>query len=169
MDVGVTEHVAGSEFKLAKWRNAKVAVLGNRLTRALEGMYREEFSITQIEWRVIALLAEFAPMSVKELAERIAVEDYAVTRAVGRLGKRGYLSRRVDRHDRRRVELRLTKAGREVFSRIAPVALAIEREVFGVLSTEELQQLDHIIRKLELRVEEALVPGRPWTDIFDPR
>lgn len=125
------ENLPHSEFRLKDWRNARFVFLGNKLTLALAEMYEAEFDLSQTEWRIIAAVAEHAPMSAKDLAEFIVIDIFSITRATSALVKRGLLTRRVNQQDRRKIELRLSARGRKVYDQIVPVALAVERAVFS--------------------------------------
>jgi DNA-binding MarR family transcriptional regulator len=125
-------------------------------------MYKTKFDISQTEWRIIAVLAEHAPMSAKDLAEFIVIDVFSITRATSDLVKRGLLTRRVDQQDRRKIELRLAARGRKVYEEIVPVALGVERAVFGVLSKSESDQLDIILGKIEEHIDKTLAE-RSWS------
>jgi hypothetical protein len=50
-----------------------------------------------------------------------------------------------------------------------PVALGVERAVFGVLSKNESDQLDVILLKLEEHIGKLLTPDRSWKSFLaDP-
>jgi DNA-binding MarR family transcriptional regulator len=144
------------QLQLSAWRNARFAVIGNKLTLTLAEMYKREFDISQTEWRIIAVLAEHAPMSAKDLSEFIVIDIFSITRATSNLVKRGFLTRRVDQQDRRKIELRLAARGRKVYEEIVPVALSVERAVFGVLSKAESEQLNTILDKIEEHIDKTL-------------
>ncbi|ACD21538.1 MarR family transcriptional regulator [Pseudomonas asiatica] len=164
------ENLPHSEFRLKDWRNARFVFLGNKLTLALAEMYEAEFDLSQTEWRIIAAVAEHAPMSAKDLAEFIVIDIFSITRATSALVKRGLLTRRVNQQDRRKIELRLSARGRKVYDQIVPVALAVERAVFSVLSKNESNQLDHILLKLEEHIGQLLTPDRSWKSfVADPK
>ena len=150
------------QLQLSVWRNARFAVIGNKLTLTLAEMYTKKFDISQTEWRIIAALAEHAPMALKELSEFIVIDIFSITRATSDLVKRGFLTRRVDQQDRRRIELRLAARGRKVYEEIVPVALSVERAVFGVLSKAESDQLNIILDKIEGHIDKALAE-RSWS------
>jgi DNA-binding MarR family transcriptional regulator len=163
------ENFPHSEFRLKDWRNARFVFLGNKLTLALAEMYEAEFDLSQAEWRIIAAVAEHAPMSAKDLAEFIAIDIFSITRGTSVLVKRGLLTRRVNQQDRRKIELRLSARGRKVYEQIVPVALGVERAVFGVLSKSESAQLDVILLKLEDRIGKLFTPDRSWKSFLaDP-
>jgi DNA-binding MarR family transcriptional regulator len=149
------------QLQLSVWRNARFAVIGNKVTSQLAEMYTSKFNISQAEWRIIAVLAEHAPMSAKDLSEFIAIDIFSITRATSNLVKRGFLTRRVDQKDRRKIELRLAARGRKVYEEIVPVALGIEQAVFGVLSKTESDQLKIILDKIEEHIDRRLAE-RSW-------
>ena len=153
---------SNNEFRLRTWRNARFAVLGNKLTRSLEDLYRKEFDLSQTAWRIIATLAENAPMSAKDLAELIAIDSITITRATSDLVKRGLLIRRINKQDRRKIELRLSARGRKVYDRIVPVALEIEQTVFSVLTENEGDQLDFLLSKIEGHIDKVITRDRVW-------
>ena len=150
------------QLQLNTWRNARFAVIGNKLTLTLAEMYTKKFDISQTEWRIIAALAEHAPMALKDLSEFIVIDIFSITRATSDLVKRGFLTRRVDQQDRRRIELRLAARGRKVYEEIVPVALSVEQTVFGVLSKAESDQLNIILDKIEGHIDKALAE-RSWS------
>jgi DNA-binding MarR family transcriptional regulator len=68
-------------------------------------------------------LDEIAPTSVMELARHLGVTASTTSLAIDRLERRGYVLRRKDAEDRRRVHVRLTTAGvriREAHSVLDP-------------------------------------------------
>jgi DNA-binding MarR family transcriptional regulator len=82
---------------------------------------------------VLHSLGAGAPLSLKDVAVRTATDQSSVSVVVGRLVKRGLVSRRKSAEDRRRLELALTARGRALLGK-APrrlvqhdLVLAIER------------------------------------------
>ena len=77
------------------------------------------------QWRVMAALGRFAPLTASDVGQRIVMDKVAVSRAVAGLMKRGLVERATDRADRRRASLRLSARGRAMHARIVPMALGI--------------------------------------------
>jgi DNA-binding MarR family transcriptional regulator len=141
-------------FSLETWLNSRVAILGNRLTNSLYAYYSERFELSRTGWRILTQLAEFAPMSAKELGRRIAVDQIQISRACSRLFEQGLIIRGEDPRDRRRLHLELTPKGRKVYQDIVPVGQDIEQRVFSVLSAEELSSFEGMLTKIERRIQE---------------
>lgn len=80
----------------------------NLVSRALARLYEHEYGLTVAEWRLIAILARFGPLSANGVCERTGMDKVRVSRAVARASARKLVSRDVDAEDRRRLVLALT-------------------------------------------------------------
>jgi DNA-binding MarR family transcriptional regulator len=139
---------AREPFVLEDFLPYRLSVLTNVVSRALAREYTERFDLAVLEWRVIAVVGRFAPMTAGEVSERTAMDKVAVSRAVQALVARGLLEREVDPQDRRRAQLSLSARGRGIRDAVAPRAEALERELVGALSPDEHEQLDRLLAKL---------------------
>lgn len=132
----------------------------------LARMYDEEFGIGVVEWRLLANLGSFSPMSAKDLSETTAMDAVSVTRALSLLVNKKLVSRRVDGKDRRKVVLRLTKAGLEAYERVTPLAQAIEHELVSALTPGEIDTLHAAMKVLASRANSVLDSKRDWRDLI---
>ena len=94
--------------------------------------------------------------SAKEVGQLATIDAVQVTRAVNELAKLGFISRRVDAGDRRRVVLKLSAKGRAAFDAIVPVAVELERWLTEDLSDRERAALHSAAAKLLARVNDGL-------------
>jgi hypothetical protein len=85
------------------------------------------------------------------------------------LVKQGFVLRRQDAGDRRRVVLSLASKGRRVYEAVIQVRDAIEREFLSVLAPVEIAALYNILDKLEARSIEIFSDKRAWRAIIDRR
>ena len=81
----------------------------------------------------------------------------AVSRAVTSLLAGGRLKRRIHGSDRRRSVLALSAKGYKVYDEVAPLALAYEQRLLGMLKPDERQALDRLLT----RMEESEIATRP--------
>ena len=116
-------------FDLESFLPYRLSVTTNRVSRAFAAQYEQEFGISIPEWRAIAVLGAFAPLSSNEICERTAMDKAKVSRAVATLLKRGLIEREPHQTDQRLIQLTLSKAGRKIYEAIIPRARAIEAEV----------------------------------------
>ena len=127
----------------------RLAVLANTFSRVLAPLYEEKYGLTVAEWRLIAILARFGPLSANGVCARAEMDKVRVSRAVARAMASGLIDRRIDRADRRRSILTLTPRGRAIHDEIVPRALEREAEVIGTLEEEEAEALFQLIGRLQ--------------------
>lgn len=155
-------------LRLDDWLPYQCSVITNRVSSMLARMYSEEFGIGVMEWRLLANLGSFSPMSAKELSESTAMDQVSVTRALTSLVEKKLVSRRVDGKDRRKVVLRLTKAGADAYERVMPLAQAIEQELTSALTPQELDTVHAAMQVLVNRANTALDSARDWRELVPP-
>ncbi len=131
----------------------RLSILAQLVSESLHDLYAGPFDLTVTQWRVMAALGRFAPLTASEVGQRIVMDKVAVSRAVAGLMKRGLVERATDRTDRRRASLRLSNRGRAMHGRIVPIALEYEARLYKSLSAEERQVFDTLSDRLFARAE----------------
>jgi len=126
----------------------RLSILSNTISQAIADDYQRRHDISMTEWRVMAVLARYAGLSAREVAERTAMDKVAVSRALARLVEAGRVDRAVHDNDKRRSVLNLSGAGWAIHDEVAPMARAREREVLAKLDAEERVWLTRILDKL---------------------
>lgn len=89
-----------------------------------------------------------------QLAEACHVTRAAMTSRIDRLVDAGLVTREVDPVDRRRVIVRPTSSGRAKWIELVGEGMARERELLRALSQQEKTQLNALLRKLLLSLED---------------
>lgn len=135
-------------LELEKFLPYRLSVLAQLVSESLHDLYAEPFRLSVTQWRVMAALGRFAPLTASEVGHRIVMDKVAVSRAVAGLKERGLVERATDRNDRRRASLRLSAKGRAMHARIVPVALEYEAALYKALSPEERQALNALCDRL---------------------
>lgn len=138
-------------LELERFLPYRLSIVANLVSRALAKLYEHEYGLTVAEWRLIAILARFGPLSANGVCERTGMDKVRVSRAVARASARKLVSRDVDPEDRRRLVLGLTPQGRAIHDRIVPMAMQRESELVEVLNDGELAQLLDALGKLQQR------------------
>jgi DNA-binding MarR family transcriptional regulator len=131
----------------------RLSVLAQLVSESLHDLYAGPFDLTVTQWRVMAALGRFAPLTASEVGQRIVMDKVAVSRAVAGLMKRGLVERATDRTDRRRASLRLSSRGKAMHARIVPLALEYEAKLYKSLSPEERRAFDSLSERLFARAE----------------
>lgn len=135
-------------LELEKFLPYRLSVLAQLVSESLHDLYAGPFELSVTQWRVMAALGRFAPLTASDVGQRIVMDKVAVSRAVASLMKRGLVERATDLDDRRRASLRLTEKGRTVHAQIVPLALKYEADLYRALSTEERQALNSLCDRL---------------------
>ncbi|MEM1150533.1 MAG: MarR family winged helix-turn-helix transcriptional regulator, partial [Pseudomonadota bacterium] len=120
----MTVETDAKPLSLAAFLPYRLSVLSNTVSSAIAADYQREFGLTIWQWRVMAVIAETAGLTARDVTARTAMDKVAVSRAVAALEERHLVSRRVDPGDARASHLDLTKAGRAIYLKIVPLALA---------------------------------------------
>jgi len=139
---------AAQALELENFLPYRLSVLAQLVSESLHDLYAEPFGLSVTQWRVMAALGRFAPLTATEVGLRIVMDKVAVSRAVAGLRKRGLVERATDRDDRRREPLRLTAKGCTMHDQIVPLALKYEEDLYAALSPEERSALNGLCDRL---------------------
>lgn len=135
-------------FVLSDFLPYRIVALGDRLSRRLARAYAGE-GVTIPEWRVLAVVSQKERMAARDVVAMTPLDKMAVSRAVAALEEKDLVRRMEDPDDRRVAILSLSPRGREVFLRIARLALEFEKALLDDLSPAERRQLQTTLSRLE--------------------
>lgn len=135
-------------LELEKFLPYRLSVLAQLVSESLHDLYAQPYGLSVTQWRVMAALGRFAPLTASDVGQRIVMDKVAVSRAVSGLMKRGLVERATDRSDRRRASLKLSARGRAMHARIVPVALDYEARLYRALSPAERRSFDALSDRL---------------------
>jgi MarR family transcriptional regulator, 2-MHQ and catechol-resistance regulon repressor len=105
------------------------------------------------DFRVLEVLLHKGPMPVNTIGPKVDLNPGSVSVAVDRLYKKGYVSREECSSDRRVRTVSLTEKGRQVFHPLFRRHAALIKRAFEELSSEEMQQLERMLKKIGRRAE----------------
>ena len=131
----------------------RLSILAQLVSESLHDLYAQPYGLTVTQWRVMAALGRFAPLTASEVGQRIVMDKVAVSRAVAGLMQRRLIERATDRADRRRASLRLSARGRTMHARIVPLALDYEAKLYQALGPEERRVFNSLSDRLFARAE----------------
>ncbi|MBE0479578.1 MAG: MarR family transcriptional regulator [Dehalococcoidia bacterium] len=95
-----------------------------------------------------ALLLSDQPLTPTEISRVLPIQTHSVTTLLDRLQDRKLIRRRRSTSDRRSVNVTLTAEGEQLAKQFIPAVSAVIEEVFLGLSTDELETLESICRKI---------------------
>ncbi len=69
-------------LELEKFLPYRLSVLSQLVSESLHDLYAGPFELSVTQWRVMAALGRFAPLTASEVGQRIVMDKVAVSRAV---------------------------------------------------------------------------------------
>lgn len=129
-------HVTLARDRLA---DSLVSVVRSMAGMAIRTAGHGPVPLTLIQHRVLVLLQDAGTLSVNAVAAGLGVDQSNASRHCTRLAELGLVRRTPAAHDRRSVELRLTRAGQAQVQAVDDVRRRWAESVLGRLSEEELQ------------------------------
>jgi DNA-binding MarR family transcriptional regulator len=98
-------------------------------------------------WTLL-VIDEMSGASLGELARRQLIDAPAASRAVATLVRRGLVRLKLDREDRRRSRLSLTRAGEDLVRKLRPIAAELRARVISGMNAAEEAALRTLLRKV---------------------
>jgi DNA-binding MarR family transcriptional regulator len=127
--------------------SSKVLKLANVLRRASTLVYGRKLGLSQVEWRIVALVGEHAPVSLNVLADLLGLDKGQTSRSVSALVARRLMLREY-RRDGRGIRITLTARGAEVYRELMESALDRNRVLLCGMSEAEKTQLFGLLDRL---------------------
>jgi DNA-binding MarR family transcriptional regulator len=136
--------------------SSKVLKLANVLRRASTLVYGRKLGLSQVEWRIVALVGEHAPVSLNVLADLLDLDKGQTSRSVSALVARRLMLREY-RRDGRGIRITLTARGMEIYGELMASALERNRMLLSGMSAQEKAQLFEILDRLTTLARTILV------------
>jgi DNA-binding MarR family transcriptional regulator len=130
----------------------RLDILAEAVSRTLSRIYKERYGLAVPEWRVLAHLGQYAPITAKAIGAHSRMHKTKISRAIAELERLGFASRSESDQDRREELLALTAKGKAAYDDLAPQAAEFSRHLLDDLSAAERKALesaiDRLLRKL---------------------
>lgn len=115
-------------------------------TKLAQGKKRDPSTWLRVE--AMKFIADHNEPKMKALAQHLSITAPSVTTLVTGLIKSGLVKRMLDRHDRRASRLTLTPKGIRELDTALTRGMQLLGEVFGALSTQELQDFIQALTRI---------------------
>jgi DNA-binding MarR family transcriptional regulator len=158
---------SGSNLNVEDFLTFRITRLSNALRTNLTKRYLEEFDLSLPEWRLLALIARFAPMRFSEVTSRSSMDKGQVSRTLRVMAKKGLTNLRTLRQRGSRsaealaapVMVSITTKGRTLYGSILPVARRRQAEMLLTLSESDRRALYETLEKLFTTIGQAALAG----------
>lgn len=144
-----------------------------RISRAVDLYSRYlalRHSLTGPQLVCVRHLLRHGAMPPGTLARRISLSPATVTGIIDRLERRGLVTRARSTDDKRKVEIALTAAGRELGAQMPPPLHEVFSRRLNALPLEEREQIDHVLARIVEMMEtpELAIPSLPVETALSP-
>ena len=134
-------------------RAIEMMIRTDRMHKSLIDSRAREIGIHRTQHRILMLLARCEKLpSQKELAEHLDVTPAAVTGALKKIERDGYVERTLG-HDNRYMELRITDKGRMLVEHTRRLFSEADISIFEGFSDDELDGYIASLEKLEANIK----------------
>jgi DNA-binding MarR family transcriptional regulator len=103
---------------------------------------------TPTQFFAVARLRERGQLSQNRLGRLTAMDPATIQGVTRRLYDRGYIERRPDPNDRRRMVLTLTREGKTVAERLLDGMDAVNRQILAPLAPHEQEQFRNLLKRI---------------------
>jgi DNA-binding MarR family transcriptional regulator len=121
-------------------------------TRLSAGLSREfqnaGYDVTPEQWAVLNRLWQEEGIHQAELAQRTSKDRHNITRILNLMEKNGFIIRKPDKEDKRRLNVYLTSKGRNMRSGLIEVVIAYVEECLRGLDPDDIRAMKRIHTKI---------------------
>ena len=133
-----------------------IAVLSNTIKQTTSDVFVKGTGMSPREWRVLAIVGLYQPISSSQIAKRTGMDKATVTRSTNCLLDTSYINKYQNPNDGRSTLIKLTEEGQQKFEQLAPKMLASGNEYRKALSDGETLMLLELLGKLQSHAESLL-------------
>lgn len=108
--------------------------------------YLKPLDLTYTQYITFMVLWEKDGLTIGEIGERLHLDNGTLTPLLKKMEKQGYITRKRDQEDERKVTVHLTKEGRDMKQKLVHVPLQVGK--CTPISTKEANELYRILYKI---------------------
>ena len=112
-----------------------------------------EHGFTFLQYQILAWLRDGIALNPSDICTQYRHNSGALTRVIDQLEEKGFIERLRRDRDRRKVELQLTDAGREVIGSLVPLVVEQLNLALEDFSSDDVQQLTRLLLKFNTSLE----------------
>ena len=127
----------------------QINLLQNQLNVVLASKYESLIDNQLTAKQVLILeLIRSGVTSSTEIAQHAQVSTSAISQLLNKLEKQGYITRTINKENRRKIEIALAEKSIHYFEQISRLEKEINENIYGQLPPEDLAALVKILEKL---------------------
>ena len=126
----------------------QIAMIGPRIGRKILSDIFQTVDIPHTQLFVIIMLFHNGACRTSDISKELKVTAPTATGVVDRLEHAGYVTRSVDKEDRRAVVVELTPEGRKLAQKLSTVVVKRWTEILSKISREDAEKYLEILKKI---------------------
>lgn len=119
----------------------------------------ERAHLSLSEFKCLRAFRSDTELSVKDIAQRMSLTSSRLTRIIDGLVKKRYVTRHIDPHDRRIINVRLTRQGEAMARKVSNECTHVYEQVLSIIDPKDHEHIiaavDRLWGALQLRTEFA--------------
>lgn len=141
-----------------------LASLFHRAAHLIMRTHHHHGNAEHAQMRILSIIKDNEPMSQKKLLDELGIRSASLSELLGKLERRGLISRSRDVQDKRNLIISCTKEGSSLVKSIKSTRKESFDDIFSVLSESEQEQLAKLLSKLFTSMERHLAEHHPHHD-----
>ena len=133
--------------------------LAEVVSHSVATVYETRLGISRDDWRVLVAVNQDQHMRATDIAQHTTLDKMQVSRAIGRLEKKGFISRKADIEDKRQQILVVTPAGQAAYKEVSPLMLARNDYLLQDLTATEREALQRYLDLILNRSQQLVARG----------
>jgi DNA-binding MarR family transcriptional regulator len=146
------------DFELRNFFPYLVRMYYKAVSHRVRDIYQSLYGLSVDEWRTMANLYDYEPMTAKEIVNRSSINKVNVSRAIASLQNRNLIERHEDPTDRRRVLVCLTAQGKRILNDLIPLVKEAEQDMLSALTPDEQDTLIRLMDKVKKQAAAGQTP-----------
>ena len=130
----------------------QLLLLARMIDRESSRQLLVEHRLTLAEWRVLAFVGVTGPASASEIGAAGEIDRAEISRAASKLLEAGWIERRPDESNRKRLIISLTEKGQEHFLQIRTQRRAYFQAIIADIPTDERKLMGRHLADIALKV-----------------
>jgi len=137
------------EFDLEEFLPYRLFQAAEHASRSFQSLYKIEFGITRTEWRVLFNIAQYGPITARQIVERTGLDKSVISRAVLSLEERKWIQRHYSKSNRRTHQLNLSELGKLKSQELRKIAADFDQDIKSKFKQNEISSLMRLLRDIE--------------------
>lgn len=126
----------------------KISYLANAIIVPTYEDVLKAYGLLRTEYHLLMCLSHYPVLASTEVARLTRMPRNSISRAVKRMEKEGYVTRKQDPDDLRKSKLKATISGQKLHDQVAARFVKREAEILRALSSRERAQFQNMLSKL---------------------